>query len=151
MLVSMAQPALALLDEDLDGLFDVWERQFGFSDYGGSAEHKDADPDGDGASNLAESLAGTDPQDPTSRMTLTVEANLAVPELRLRFATVGGKRYRVEQCASLSAPAWEPVGSEVTGDGAPWVVVTTLPLQEGAHAFFRLMVLFCLRRNDLRG
>lgn len=46
-------------DADLNGLADGWEQLFGLSD-------PNADPDGDGANNLTEQNAGTDPLDPLS-------------------------------------------------------------------------------------
>ena len=73
----------AIEDADADGLDDAWERRH----FGGLAALATEDPDGDGASNLRESLMGTDPgrderplqldlsQDTPSRLRLTWPAS----------------------------------------------------------------------------
>ena len=49
-----------VVDANHNGLPDAWEQAFGVND-------PQADPDGDGATNLQEYLAGTDPLDPLSK------------------------------------------------------------------------------------
>src|SRR5687767_13713568 len=63
-IASALVPLTVLADSDGDGMPDDWETQYGF----GINDPADAtlDADTDGASNLAEYEAGTDPQDPTS-------------------------------------------------------------------------------------
>ncbi len=60
---SEAQPKLAgpVPDTDGDGMFDVWERQYGFDPFDPSDAAGDVD--GDGFSNVEEFLARTDPRD----------------------------------------------------------------------------------------
>jgi hypothetical protein len=50
----------ALRDDDNDGLYDVWE----VANFGTTAANPLSDPDGDGATNLQEFQAGTDPNAP---------------------------------------------------------------------------------------
>lgn len=59
----------------------------------------DADPDLDGSTNRQEFVAGTDPLDPRSGLSIGVRA---VPEIR--FPTVPGTKYRLLRRASLDDP-----------------------------------------------
>ena len=54
-------------DGDGDGLPDAWELTY----FGTLGDGPGGDPDGDGVTNLQEYLAGTDPNDPTSKLAIT--------------------------------------------------------------------------------
>ena len=63
-IVILSRSSLFALSNDGDSLSDVWEVTYGFSVASGQFplnELEQADPDGDGKSNLEESIAGTDP------------------------------------------------------------------------------------------
>lgn len=112
-------------DDDHDALPDSWEGLHGLS----SANPNDAnqDADGDGATNLEEYIAGTDPQNPAS--VLKMFASIQNGIVHLRFQTVIDKRYVVERAPSPAGP-WMPFGNEILGDGDEASVsdtVTSIP------------------------
>lgn len=99
-------------DRDRDGLPDWWENQHGLdpesaSDIDGPA----GDPDGDGQSNAAEYVAGTDPRRAADVLRIA-QVQADAQGLVLRFVAVAGRTYRV-------------LCSEERVDG-PWYVWTNL-------------------------
>jgi hypothetical protein len=68
----------------------------------------DADPDGDGLSNVAEYNAGTDPRDPSSVLRIdTVEMTSGTsPVVRIRFPVATGRSYTVQYRNAAAAGTW---------------------------------------------
>lgn len=94
--------SLASSDFDGDGLPDEWELANGTDRLVADA---DADLDQDGATNLQEFLAGTDPQSALSH--LKIEASiLSAGAVRLQFNALANRSYTVLYKTSLDAPAW---------------------------------------------
>jgi sugar lactone lactonase YvrE len=78
-----------------------------------------ADADGDGADNLQEYQAGTDPVNPASCLRLAagkVSATVS-GQPRVRWPSVAGKTYVVERCGDLFTQSWTPLSTR-TGTGA---------------------------------
>lgn len=98
----------ALLDSDNDGLLDAWEMQWFNSLAMSGAE----DADGDGLSNAAEYLAGTDPTNRQS--TLKGSIRVTNGEIVLSWLTVPGKRYRLHEIQELVGPNASNVLMEIT-------------------------------------
>lgn len=97
-------------DLDNDGLPDDWETHY----FGHSTAGADDDPDGDGASNLEECLAGTDPAAPESVFLVTALATLSPdgePLITLDWQGQAGRDYEVYWTTGPLGPntRWSPV------------------------------------------
>lgn len=101
--------ARAVLDSNADQTSDVWQSRFS-----AQALSPLADTDGDGFTNLQESILGTDPRDPASRLTTEAAAAAGGSGLTLDWTGLRDKRYHLESSADLVN--WSPLKS-VVGDG----------------------------------
>jgi hypothetical protein len=80
---------LAPPDGDANGLPDAWEGKYGVTDPNG-------DSDGDGESNLAEYLAGTNPTNAASALKIVGTTGPTNGHSTITWASVGGTRYRIQ-------------------------------------------------------
>lgn len=71
-----------------------------------------ADEDGDGMSNLAEAIAGTDPLDPASRLLAQVVRD--EDDVVVNWNPVAGRTYAVQRRSSLSSGSWQTVATGLT-------------------------------------
>ncbi len=127
-----AAPLAATLDRNLDGVSDVWSSLYP------TAGAPAADPDGDGASNLTESLAGTDPTSAASRFTAAAATDSS-SNLVLRWFGTAGKSYQIESSADLRT--WTPFSTARSGTGAAISVVVRTAGATGAQPqFWRVSV-----------
>jgi hypothetical protein len=77
-----------------------------------------ADPDGDGLTNEAEFLAGTDPNSAGSALRiLTLGVQGATQQLVLSWESVSGHNYIIEVASDPEGP-WNSLGAQVPGAGA---------------------------------
>jgi hypothetical protein len=89
-------------DNDNDGLADAWETQFGFDP--GNPNDRTADTDGDTMLNWQEYVAGTDPTNALSYLSLDLTS--AISGAALEFAAVSNKTYTLEFNDTLNPAAW---------------------------------------------
>jgi hypothetical protein len=86
-----------LADDDHDGMADVWETANNVSD-------PNDDPDGDGATNLEEYIAGTDPHDGLSY--LKIDRISVGGTTSLQFFALSNRNYTVKFANDLSSGGW---------------------------------------------
>jgi uncharacterized protein (DUF1800 family) len=117
------------IDGNGDGMCDVWQAVH----HAGTLAPM-ADEDGDGVTNLRESIAGTDPFDSQSRFFSEIQR--AGSNLEITVPTQPGKRYRLRQNTALTG-TWSPVGDWHLALTEQW----TLPLpMAGGSRFYSVEV-----------
>ena len=121
---SPGQPDLASdvgpgTDSDADGLGDLWEWTF----FGGLQARADGDPDGDGADNRQEFLAGTGPRDAADHPGLEALPAPFDGNPVLRFPRRGGRAYRLQFREALGGDT-----------GVPWRDLLDFPAEAGIEA-----------------
>ncbi len=102
-------PAHGGIDLNGNGLSDIWELF-----YGAQAINPQLDSDGDGASNLSESVAGSNPFRAASRLAVT-KVDTVPGGLTLHWPSVPGKVYHVYSSGNFKS--WSPAGSDRAGTG----------------------------------
>jgi hypothetical protein len=144
--VSLSTSASAIIDEDSDGMSDLWETQYGFSRFDDGtltpSQAPGADPDGDGLSNALESVAGTNPNSaagPVGAFKTTMAANpLLAGTFNLQFAQFVGKEYQLQSSTDLQT--WVPVGDPLLGTATAVTLATPLPPAGTQKIFYRISV-----------
>ena len=115
---------------------DAWEAANGLNP---SVNDSALDRDGDGQSNLAEWLAGTLPNSPTSRFAITNEQAVGA-NLSLTWTSAIGRRYRVFTRPALNAGAWtEITTAPITATGTSTTFIHTGGAA-GAQRFYRVCI-----------
>lgn len=126
---------------DTDGVPDWW-RLAHFSHATGQAADNSRgtdDADADGASNLNEFLAGTDPLNPASVFKITNVAVTNVTEVRLTCLTVTNRTYQLQRRDALDPSAtWSAVGLPRTGTNGA-LTWTDAGATTNAARFYRVL------------
>ena len=103
-----AQLTVTFTDTDSDGIQDWWESlYFGTN----TAAVASQDSDGDGMTNLQEYLAGTDPNDPNSKFSVSIATSISGPGYTLTFTAMPYKSYTIQYKDTLTATSWTTLQS----------------------------------------
>jgi hypothetical protein len=123
-----------LADFDRDGIPDVVENQLGLSP--NNAADGALDADGDGQSNQAEYVAGTDPTNAVSH--LRVEQAIAPGMARVQVAALSNRTYTVQFTDNLHSGVWTRLANLVARPGNR--VETVSDPAWTTNRFYRLVV-----------
>ncbi len=107
-----------IIDLNNNGMSDIWELIYGLN------LDPAADLDGDGFSNLQESIAGTDPQDSTSFPSVGAAA-LSGTNLAINVPSTPGKQYSLQSVGLAGPPPW-----------TNWTVESSIVARSGTNVTF---------------
>lgn len=123
------------LDSDDNGIPDWWEARYSGAIHGLTAE---ADPDGDGASNLQEWLAGTDPTNAASRLAIAGIGTASTPPI-LVFQGLSNRLYHIDACLELSGTdSWSEASSNAINGANQLVTWTDTTAALPSNRFYRI-------------
>ncbi len=127
----------AAQDYSSNGTVPAWWANFYFGTNADGSVNGSEDSDGDGYSNYAEYVLGTDPTDATSHLNFVVSP-LSSNEIAVTFSPCqGGRSYQLQAAPDLAIPIWTPLTNVFTvntnGSGT-----FTVAQPSGAPAFYRL-------------
>ena len=125
-----------------NGLPVAWQME----NFGNSNVNANADPDGDGMSNLQEYLAGTNPNDPKSRLRVTtLSRNSVGSTATLTWTSVSSRLYLVEERTNLTSSAWATnVTLGVVSPDAGLTTTRALTDTASSNRFFRVQAIIPL-------
>ena len=109
-------PTKAVLDVNVNGMSDLWEKQHNSGDLFPNTFLGTNDPDQDGWTNATEAVAGTDPylaNPPDGIIATTIAPTTTFGAFTLTWPTIAGKNYRLQ--ASSNLINWLNVGNTIIG------------------------------------
>jgi hypothetical protein len=131
----VVQGIYTFADANSNGISDAWEQQF-FGDVSPNRTQT-TDTDGDGSTDYAEFVAGTDPNSAGSILDLPPPAPQSNASLRFAWPSLPGRAYRLVASADLMT--WTPVTDWVRATSA--TTSLSMAAQTDAYRFYRLEVL----------
>jgi hypothetical protein len=117
-----------------DGIPDSWRLRW-FGSISNLLSGANLDPDGDGHSNYAEFMAGTNPLDGISHLNLNC---VSAPSSALSWPSIFGKLYSVECSSTLFGGSWSTIGTNLGGTGQ--MMQFSDPNPAGGMRFYRVKV-----------
>jgi len=124
-----------IADSNGNSLPDQWEQQYWGAN--GSAHNRFTDGDGDGFTDYAEFIAGTNPTLPNSYLRLTTYTMQGNGTIVLQWPSVSGRIYQVQGSANLSN--WTPISPWIQAAGGA-TSFTHVPPAVNPPRFFRVEV-----------
>jgi Tol biopolymer transport system component len=124
----------AIADADNNGLEDGWESL----NFGGPGD-PGADSDSDGATDLQEYLAGTDPRDAQSLFALYPSVRLDENLVSLQWTATAGRAYQVQFRSDFGAGEWTNLGAPQVATLAGEITINAPAT--AATGFYRLQAL----------
>ncbi len=127
-------------DTDGDGMSDGWENRRGLDNLAVNRENGATDdPDEDDFTNFEEYVADTDPTNQASFFFID-DVTVATNTLLMQFHGSSTRRYWMERTTHESYEVWESVGSEFSGDDAPWMQAAWPATNGAPFGIYRLRV-----------
>ncbi len=110
-------------DTDGDGLPDWWETKYGFDPNNPNGNNgANADPDGDGRTNLQEYILGLNPTVPDAADFKLNIVRTSPTTIQLTFPTIHDRIYRLYYSSSLTS-GWTQAGSDISGNAATHIYI----------------------------
>lgn len=138
--IAFAPVATALIDEDFDGMSDVWEKH-----YGAEGAVPTGDDDFDGMTALEESIAGTDPYLSTSKLNITA-SQYHSDAVMLTWKSKIGVIYMIEKSMTLGG-VWNKVGGNIDGNGGD--LLAAFDRSGGSSSYYRVKIVGAKEFSDL--
>jgi hypothetical protein len=132
----LARSSVDNTDSDGDGLPDAWETVH----FGGLGRDGTGDFDNDGASDLDEFRAGTDPTSNASAFKLVQVVFAAGSQPQIQWKSVAGKKYRLQYKTDLSATGWTDLAGDVTANSVTSQKTDTTFTEPGKR-FYRILLI----------
>ncbi len=127
-------------DADEDGLPDAWEVRHGLDPQRADGpDGPEGDPDGDGASTIAEWRAGTHPRDAASVFRL-LGLTPAAEAFRVKWSAAPGRWYGLEMAAAPDGPYTEVEGGDWPAYATDTVARARVPAGAETPRYIRLKV-----------
>jgi hypothetical protein len=125
-----------------DGIPDAWRAVY-FGGNGATTNSQSCatcDPDHNGMNNLQKFLAGLNPTNPASILSLEAVSH-TLSENVVSFLSAAGIVYRVESCDNLNVDTWSLLEDQIVGSGTN-IFISDPGFAATGNRFYRLQVLW---------
>ncbi len=109
------------LDANHNGISDAWEKYY-FGSVS-ATRTRSTDSDGDGMSDYAEFIAGTDPTNAASNLRFLTASAQTNGVVKLQWSAIPGRVYQVQAATNL--PTWTPVSDWLQAAASPMTYTAT--------------------------